>query len=736
MPYLIHGTTQQLAKTFDKNWLVQETDRVEGERVIKNDLPRTWFLGSEEQATLHAQLWENTPDAAFYTQGDMSAQNLSFLLCDDFLFLTDNESIDDYLANQVIHSFAYITDAQQTAGFSLIYRRDDPSIWMFALAKNTHLNPHERQITLLTSFDLHPYIVDMDDAVLPLRVDKLHNLLLEQIDNTFIEQMVEHSLSADNGSIDCKYDHIRHLLRVINPLHESLLDDGISFNLITPKQIFSKNGCLDVIMNHQIVLSFKMLLCCLDVDSGLHELLAAERLTGEKVKDKCLIETILYIYEQNIYCTYYEKLTTEIFPAARAGIICNTVQIHLIPFLMKSNYPAELIQLIMSNPAYYEATSILADFNLTDEIKDFFALPNKKDELIFFATIKDNDLKKICLILWIKSTLTRLEYEEIINAGLRDHFLAPTLMALDRTGEYSITDIISIALNPMRAIRYSIITHYRAFFTEENDLNQLSTLELQRLRSSFTVLKEVKATSDRFEQAMLNTAQGHLLRMFLPSFTKMSAHAYRDQLIVLLYDGVKMNALPGTLNQKINLITEEGLLQQACLLQERLTCAIQMQQLGFSDQIIFFSTQDNATAHKFRTIILKVEAQCQLIHQRMLEVNAKKKQAQKWQNIEQEYRRELYTIAYTALNNTGYDARIDLIRAQKKALAFVDSQTEYWLYQALIVIANIFISVLTLTIANQIKYQQTNSVWFFTHSVSGEELNMLERDVSSLLKPQ
>lgn len=438
----------------------------------------------------------------------------------------------------------------------------------------------------------------------------------------------------------------------------------------------------------------------------------------------------VHFHEAQVLKEYRAVLQEQLFKKVRAGQFFDEQQIQVTPFIIKKKYTVELLQHILSKEAYYNAVAELITLGLTQDIPEFFANAEKLKELELIHSVKDKSVIQICLIFWVKGTLSTQEYTDLIQAAQRYPLLAETLIALDKTGEFSIESLKTCAFNPRKQLRHSVIHHFGSEFSmKQETLSSLDTRELERLSQALTILKsKVKVTQDLAELAARNNQQGYLLRLFLPSFARVTNKEHRDFLIDLLYEGVQKG--PITLGKRVVDIKEEPLRIEALKLQERLLCARQVQNLEFPNEHISFAAADNEDANKWRYVILKVEAQCKAIHERLLRANKSEAQKIAWQGVDKKYRQALYQIAYQSIENPAFDFKTHLNKEQEKVLAIVDPKITSWIYNALVVIANIFITALTLALANEYKYRKTGNFWFFNQTTSGEEVRALGKDLT------
>ena len=727
MPYLVQASTQQLAELFNVPYIVTRENTRDGMQTIAKDLPRTPFFGSLMQAQQHIKQWQQSTNAGTYCQGNICAGNSS-LFINTFLFKGINEPVEEWSEQYARHSFAYINNEQKLCGLTFCYRKDDPTQWFIAVAEHTELAPQDRTLTFLASFDLNACINKNTSVVVEL-VDRLNNKLIKQLKSTFLQNLITSALQADEGQINHRLARIQWLLRTPNP-NNLQIDDPIQLDKLNAQLLLADNRVLDLLSQYEIHLPFAMLDDCLAETSGLRQAIESLNLTSERLINICLLQMTVNFYAAHLLNGQYAILD-ELFKRVHAGFILDEVQIALVPFLVRKKYSAELIRLILSDRVYYHTVAELVTLGLTQDIAQLFSNNHKLKELEELSSIKDKKIMQMCLIFWFKGTIPLAEYSKLIAAGNAFPLLAETVIALDKRGELSLEQLKSWALVPKKQLLHSILHHYAAELPiNEQALQVLDEVELERLSRACSIVSSKK---ELFELCTRNNPQGYLLRLFLSSFTAVANQEHRSILVDLLYIGVRKGSI--SLSKQVSALQNPELKVHAENLQERLLCAKTLHNLKFSDELISFVAGVTPISARLRDVILKVEQQCKVIHARLLRENKPLTQKNAWQNAEHLYRKNLYQLAYQALKNPGVDFKACLKQEQEKILKCVDPEIKSWAYQAVMLIANVFITALTLGLANQIKYHKTGNMWFFNQSNSGEELRALERDVLKQIGP-
>ena len=282
--------------------------------------------------------------------------------------------------------------------------------------------------------------------------------------------------------------------------------------------------------------------------------------------------------------------------------------------------------------------------------------------------------------------------------------LAETLVALDQREVILVKSLKKLALDPFEHQQQSILHHFSAQLAQSGsikaDLKKLNVEELAELIKSFFVLKKTGiAAGNSYTLALKNNRQGQLLRLFLPNLDKVDNASHREALINILYTGIHYG--PVRQGRIIQGITDSELLVLAKNLHERFICAKQMQDLNFEKEIVALAAEDwSIKGRRFRQVILRVEEECKVVHERLRGSYADREKVSQWQRAEKNYRRMLYCITYDGLTQSDVDVRERINQAEREVLNIVDPEVKSLLYKAFIVIANIIITALTLGIAH------------------------------------
>ncbi len=767
MVYLIQGNAQELLHAFDQKWMVAAHSTAQP---IEIDLPKTQFLGNADQAQYFINTWKTEAEESYYIPGNISAGNLFWILGNAQPLMKEGESIQDYKENFVHQHFAFINEDHEPCGLMLMYRYDEPTQWVIGLVKNGHLAPERRTVTLLSGFDLSPFV---KTAGLNSTAIESIDTPLKPIHSPVVQCLLRQIIIANGGAINIHAVRLAHLVRLIQiyVIRDSLLNiiklepgeinaqrtkfihlehmtkisshaDELPIDLIDPESVepellLADNSALDLLAEYKLSLSAAMLRDFLSKNSGLRKEIEQLLLSDDEQVNKNLLQMVILFYEENVLNEYKEFLQKQVFIKTRGGFLWNNAQIQLIPFLLKNKYSPNLFTLILSDAPYYRSILTLIQLGYTYDIPRFLANSDKCRELEYIHGLDNDDTRKLCLIFWAKGELTRREYRKIVQATKTYPMLAQTLVSLDQTEVTHIKNLKKLALIPSEHQKLSIMHHYVEQFGKtavKDNLKLLDAEELADLIKSLDVLKKSGVdASDSYVMLTKSNKQGALLRLFLPELNKVENDFYRQELIRLLYLGIKNG--PVTQGKAIQGITDKKLQHSARNLHERFICAKQMQDLAFNKEVITLAAEERGIkGSRFRRIILRVEEECKNVQENLRESRVDYDQITQWQKTDKDYRRTLYSIAYDGLTKAAVDINAKINEIETQVLSIVDPKIESWLYKSLIAIANIVILIITLGIANDIKERRTGNYWFFTQTRLGEQLRCLDKDVMHVIE--
>lgn len=740
MPYLVKGNAAQLFSAFDQSELISAVASDTG-RVLNVDLGRTSFLGSASQATELFSSWVRNVAAQYYTQGNISGDILRCLLGLSPLKKED-ELPEQYYEHFMHQAFAYLNNEQQACGFMVIYRRDNPAQWMFGHIKNTAAEPKNREITLLASFDLKSYITKPEFGVVVTHTPLHDNPLIRQLGSPILVTLMQH-LFVDGSSINKHFDRLSFVLRnVVRGEQAMLLKDPVNYSEINFAQLFADNIVLDMLQQHSILPSSAVLKDCISIESKLYKELQKIALTDNSRIKRNLIQMTLVFYEENLLEENRIVLRNHSLIESLRQFMWDREQIKLVPFMVNKKYSLDLMQKILNDAIYYETLNRVVELNLTQDVLSLFDDPKKLNELKELVDLPEFQFanegsKKLCLIFWIKDSLTIDAYKEIILQTKKYPLMASTLIALDKAGVVldGIQGLRADAFNPATHLKASIRHHFFSRNSIKLGLSKLDVSQLQAASEALSLLKETKVENiQRYYLIIRDDNRGKILRIFLPQIAKMSDCSTREKLIDILYTGVTLGvAIQG---KELLKIQDKKQLILAKNLYEQFSAVTQLQGLEFADSVVFWAAQNTQHAQYLRQIVSQVEEQCKKISTRLASSVSYKKMRSEWEKLEANYRKTLYSLAYESLKSPGVNLKQaieHLISLENEILKQIDPPVHSSIYRAIIFIANIFITTLTLGLANYIKNQKTGNYWFFNQTVSGEEIRKLRKEVFTLI---
>ncbi|KTD72438.1 hypothetical protein [Legionella tucsonensis] len=741
MPYLLKGNAEQIFHAFGQGWVVAEQ---KDDTNIIGDFSTINFLGTVQQAIRHFNIWRKHALGKYYLHGNMTAGNLSYLFGREPL--KKEEDSEAYHANLGHQDFAYINDAGEDCGIMVMYRKDDPTQWVIGLIKNGHAEPKNREIVCVSSFDLTPFIKSLDFGVTVSSVSSIEPLL-QQIGSAIPSFLLQNAVNRNN-EINLRFQRIALLMRKLQIEQETAtLREPISFSEFDLSALFAENPDLDLLFQYKILdelpLSVSLLKELLSKSSPLRKEIQGIQFTDDERINKSLLKILIVFYENGLLDQNRKLLTNIEFINKFSGYMKDETQIKLIPFLIQQSYPDDLIQLILSTEAYYRAIDSLVKLEpeLTEDVPEFFKESKKREELKFIFSLPDEDCRRLCLIFWVKGSLSEDGYQQVVAATKKYPLLASCLVALDQTKTISIENLEKLALNPHQHLQKSIVHHFAKEFEGLHDvtsrLHKLTLDELKAASIALLLLKKsgITAPLETYHLVLEKNYKGQALRLLLPQLANVEGKT-RALLMAVLYSGVVHGIQ--TQGNKVLAIKDPVQLALAKSLRDRFICVRQMQDLRLGKDLIELAAQEESEeAERFRQVILRVEAQCKIIHERLSGAKSSSEMHIKWKGAEEAYRKTLYKVSYDALMDPYTDVSPTLKNAENEILKIVDPEIEpdlyRFLYNALVAIANIISCTLSLGGANGYKYYKTGNFWFFNQTRSGEEIRALDKDVFKLI---
>ncbi|WP_454781554.1 hypothetical protein [Legionella sp. WA2022007384] len=751
MPFIVQGNAQQMFQAFGQDWAIAEQ---------KNDIKIICrevinFLGTMPQAIKHLNIWQKQASATHFLQGNMTAGNLGYLFGPEPL-KKKGEASEVYRAHLIRQDFAYIDDAGQDCGLMVMYRKDDPKQWVIGLMRKGHAVPKDREIICAASFDLQPFIKAPDSGMTISAVSSLEQVF-NQLGSALPKYLIQNAFNVDNG-INLRFQRVALLMQKLHVGQDAAtIRASIPFRELNFHALFTDNPALDLLVHYKILNEFSLPASLIKElllpSSQLCKEILGIQFTDDERINKSLLKIIITFYEKGLLEQNRDLLKNLNFIKKFSGFMWNETQIKLIPFLIQQNYPEDLIRLILSDEAYYQAIDSLVTLEpaLTEDVPQFFKDSKKLEELRLIHSLPDEDCKRLCLIFWVKGSLSFDGYQSIIEATREYPLLASTLVALDQRKTHSIQELYRIALSPRNHLYESILHHFREELADLDNpssyLRRLMPPEIEAASKALLLLRESgvwesKAINPEAYQWVLDkNHKAQALRLFLPQLKHIEKNT-RKVLIKVLYAGVQ-NGIQ-TQGNAVLAIKDPEQLALATSLRERFICVSQMQDLKLKNEIVEFAAKEedeSEKAKRFRQVILRVEAQFKIIHERLYgaaSAASDRPTLEEWNQAEEAYRKTLYTNAYKMLSNPelAEELKGELKKAEQKILDIVDPKIESYLYKAIIVLANIVITACSVFGANGYKYHKTGNCWFFNQTRSGEEIRALDKEVLKLIEPK
>lgn len=717
MLYFVQGNAKEVFEEF-KSSLQNIGERAPG--LVDKDLPRSYFLGTPEQAEIFIEQWQSMGDTDYYCQGDITAGNL-FLHYSVNPFKREDESSHDYIAQFYRKDFAYLSANNEPCGLIFFTRKDDPSNWVMGLVKNTNLHPEDRTVIFLSSLDLIPEYKKKKSEINKSLVDPEQNPFITQIDSVFIQHLIKYILQEEAKPRYILFDKLLQISR---------------FMSLSTKELLNESSVLDLLIKYKIRASFNLIDDLLTPDSRLIKAILELRLTEDERVNRNILQMAVVYYEA-IQLEHSKHLLGNYALIETLGaLLWDDIQIKLLPILIARSFDLRVIQEVLSLQEYYRSVYTLAEAGMIQDVVFLFGQEQKRNQLTYIDSLDNAECRKMCLIFWVKANFSMEELKKIVGAMQKNPMLASTLIALDATHTFSIENLKKLALDPKRpwieSILYNFSNHFESYAPDYTHFDQN---ELHTIGFTLSLLKDAEIIEhDLYRAVSQNDHKGEALRLFLPELATINNKNHRQQLIKFVYAGVEKEI---TIQNKDLLALDKEVVAKAQDLRERLFSVKQLQALSLSKEMIAFAGQaDNPRSKRFRQITIHVEAQCERMSERLTSSNSSstRDKAALWQKAVKQYRRTLHSIAYDGINHKGDHLPARLKHAESTILAIVDPKISSWLEKTLVIIANILITGLTLGIANDVKYRRTGNYWFFSQTAEGEKIRALDRAVLSVVE--
>ncbi|KTC94608.1 hypothetical protein [Legionella erythra] len=279
MVYFIHGTAKNVIIDLNRTSLLMKPEK--DRRSIVGDITRTLFLGTRSELNVHLKRWqdETIPNHLFYWQGDMSAGNIQMLFPDSAFKRADEPKellSEAYFKQKKTASFAYVDKAGIPSGFGFCYRADDPSLWLIAITKNTHLPVEQREVYVLTSFNPEPYLVESGKRKVSVSSQTLFPIsgtIKTHINSPRMES-IACSLVTNFNKFNVQADILMLCAQYVTSESDRFEDNETLLNLLEekPERIIN-NALLQKLNTVGSHLSPRQVIDCLTPESALHKVL-------------------------------------------------------------------------------------------------------------------------------------------------------------------------------------------------------------------------------------------------------------------------------------------------------------------------------------------------------------------------------------------------------------------------------------------------------------------------------
>lgn len=279
MVYFTHGTAKNLIIDLKRASLLEKPEKTR--QSIVGDIARTLFLGTRSELNAHLKHWgdETIPNHFFYWQGDMSAGNIQMLFPDSVFKRADEPKellSEAYFKQKKTASFAYVDKAGIPSGFGFCYRADDPSLWMIAITKKTHLPVDQREVYVVTSFNPEPYLVEPGKRSVSVSSQTLFPIsrtITTHINSPRIESIAR-SLVSNFNKFNVQADTLMLCTQYVTSEPGRFEDNETLLRLLEEKpELIIDNALLQKLNTVGSPLSPRQVIDCLTPESPLHKVL-------------------------------------------------------------------------------------------------------------------------------------------------------------------------------------------------------------------------------------------------------------------------------------------------------------------------------------------------------------------------------------------------------------------------------------------------------------------------------
>ncbi len=738
MPYWLKGNAEQFWLAFNQRGMIKKEVIA---NISEQDLAEAPFLGSYEEALSHYKCWKDPSASEYYKKENISAGNLRHFASPADLFKKKEEDLITCLSEIKHHHMAFINNENEFCGLSISYRshEKEPTQWMFGLVVNTNLAPKDRTIVVLTNCDPQSFIKNPNTGLVSKEVGVRYKSVRSLCSHGLIDELIQGVLTEDYSNPDIvelnqKIGRITCLTQSLNESDaEQWKDYALIQHEVDLKLLLAENKALDLLQKYQLKIPFALLKECLEKENALRKKIEQFALTKYEAVNKSQLAMILEFYAQGVLDTHADFIKNTLFPKVTDG--WDDAYIKVLGTLMKRKISETIIQNVSAEKPYYTAVYWLEKLGLMQDFAELFDKPAKRDLLLFIDSIKEVSLKKLCLLFWVKDNLTQEEYKRLVHTIEDNPLFAKTLLEREALGTLPAAEFKKMAFNRIEVQKLVTEYQFKGDFGIVTDkiLSDYDEPQLEAIRQSMKTLHKTENKYGARHQAALSFGvNGRKLRIFLPELLEISDASTQKTLVNILYFGIEKGLL--TQSNEVKKLRDPQPVSAAKNLHERFVCVTHLLNLDFDNKYIELAAMKTEKAERFREAILKIHEKLEVVRVKM-RASVSDKDYKNFERAEKEYKKNMYDIVFNGLTIEEFDYKNPIACAENALLKHVDPENRSWLQYALIIIANIVISALTVGVANWIKKSNTGNYWFFTQTPSGEKLRDLDKTICHLISP-
>lgn len=219
----------------------KETDSAKAKGQIKNDIPRTVFLDTQETSQKQQKLWQSTnlqDTRGFkaYNQGNMDGGffpgNIQALYAAQKIAAYE-EKFEAFLKKNHLN-IAYVDEFGIPCGVSVYFFEAQPALWIASIIRNTIAAPEEKEVLLIASKEMLPNTAEQDPSSLQ-DVSKALANFHQALRSIKISTLLQNIISEETGEINLK--ELETLKKCIHPQMEE--NEQKHLDLLVLKKLFS-----------------------------------------------------------------------------------------------------------------------------------------------------------------------------------------------------------------------------------------------------------------------------------------------------------------------------------------------------------------------------------------------------------------------------------------------------------------------------------------------------------------